>query len=154
MNYLFTNFKRFFEEIDNSIEKMANPDGNFDSQTGSDYFDTLEDEFGINWKSLKKLFSSEPWISSHFMLGKPNKELAYKISAWEIDPDSISEKGALIRMKPVKGGDRTFLKGGILNKTKDKDYYYLSKDELVKFLTSGWTPAAAPPSGDPMGGIT
>jgi len=159
MNYLFTNFRRFFEEIDTSIEKMSNPDGSDDTPTGSDYFDTLEDEFGINWKSLKKVFSSEPWISSHFLLGKPNKEVAYKISAWEVDPETITEKGALIRMKPVSGGDRTYLKGGILTKTQDDNYYYLSKDELVKFLTTGWTPPAAPAGdmgggGDVMGGIT
>lgn len=154
MNYLFKNFKRFFEEMDPSIEKLSNPDASSEQPTGSDYFDTLADEFGINWKSLKKIFSSEPWISSHFLLGKPNKEIAYKISAWEIDPSSISEKGALIKLKPTLGGNRSFLKGNILNRTSpDQNMYWLSKEDLIKFLTTGWVPPQ-PPAGGDMGGMS
>jgi|694.fasta_scaffold00059_158 hypothetical protein len=151
MNYLFNNFKRFFEEIDQTLEKRSETDIASEDPAGSNYFDTLEDEFGIDWKSLKSIFSSEPWISSHFVLGSPNKEVAYKMSAWEIVPDSITEKGAAIRIKPTKGGNRSYLKDGILKKdSPDQNMYYLSKNDLIKFLTTGWTPPAAPAGGDDM----
>ena len=147
MNYLFTNFRSFFEEIDPSLDKSVSDNSSHDNPTGVDYFDTLEDEFGINWKSLRKIFGSEPWISTHFLLGKPDKEVAYKISAWEIEPSSISEKGAMIRVKPTIGGNRSYI-NGMLNKSKpDSDYYWLSKSDLVKFLTTGWIPPAAPDAG-------
>ena len=47
MNYLFNNFKRFFEEIDQTLEKRSDADSTSEDPAGSNYFDTLEDEFGI-----------------------------------------------------------------------------------------------------------
>ena len=153
----FKGFKKYIEEMDASIEKKMEDDTDNPPPTGNDYIDTLEDEFGVKWKTLSSLLSSEPWISTHFMLGKPDKEIAYKVSSWEIDPDSISPNGAYIRLKPSKGM-RSYLKNGDLNKSMpDKDKYYLNRDDLVKFLTTAWVPSQPPADagmGGGMGGIT
>lgn len=151
----FFGFKKFVEEMDASIEKRIEDDPNTSNPTGNDYIDTLEDEFGIKWKTLSSVLSSEPWVNTHFMLGQPNKEIAYKISSWEIDPDSLTTKGAYIRLKPAKGM-RSYLQNGNLNRAMpDKNKYYLTRDDLVKFLTTAWVPSQPAPDagmGD-MGGM-
>lgn len=156
----FAGFKKYIEEMDPSPEKKSEDEGSESTPVGNDYIDTLEDEFGIKWKDLSLLLASEPWVATHFMMGKPNHEMSYKASSWEIDPDSISKNGAYIRLKPDKG-TRSFLKNGSLNRaTPDKDKYYLSRDELVKFLTTAWVPAPPPadaggmPPDAGMGGMT
>jgi hypothetical protein len=123
-----------------------------------DYIGALGDEEGIEWKDLTTIFEDEPWVSSHFGLGRPNKEVLYKLSAWEIVKGSLTPSGADIRLKPQKG-NRSYLHGNRLNKSKyeDKKRYHLDRQELIKFLTTGWTPAVqaagggAPPGG-PMAG--
>lgn len=147
MSYLFIGFRRFVEEMDETPAKNAGsePDGD---KPKDNYMKALEDEFGIKWKSLKDVLSSEPWISSHFIMG----DQAHKLSAWEIDPESISEKGAYIRIKPTKGM-KDYLKDGSLNKSMpDTSKYYVSRKQLEKLLTTAWVPQQ--PAGDmgAMGG--
>lgn len=151
MSYLFRNFKTFFEEMDQDIKKMSGDEAIGDDPVGNDFIDTLEDEFGINWKNMSDTLTSEPWISTHFKLGDINKEMSYKISSWEIDKDSITPGGAYIRLNPTKGM-RAHLKNGDINKSEpDRKKYYLNRDELINFLTTAWVPPEAPPGGD-MGG--
>lgn len=121
-----------------------------------DYFSALGDEEGIEWNDLVKTLESEPWIASHFSLGSPDKEVLYKLSPWEIVKGSLSPNGADIRLKPQRGS-RSYLQNNRLNKSsyEDKRRYHLNREELTKFLTTGWSPAvqAAPGGGDPsLGG--
>lgn len=152
-NTLFT-FKQFLlsEEMDPSLEKTINANKEEDKNQSGDYFQALGDEQGIEWQNLVKIFENEPWISAHFPLGKPGKEIMYKLSAWEIVPGTLSPKGGDIRLKPSVG-TRGYLKGNRLLKGNyvDDKRYHLNREELIKFLTSGWTPAVAQ-AGAPMGG--
>lgn len=151
MPYLLSGFRRFVEEMDPSAEKRADSGTAPSDPVGNDYIDTLEDEFGIRWKDLSKILQSEPYVSSHFMLGSPDKEMTYKISAWEIVPGTLTPKGAYIRIKPSRGM-RYFSKDGKLGKfAPDADQYYVTRDELVKFLTTAWVPSA--PAGDAGMGV-
>lgn len=146
MPYLLSGFRRFVEEMDSSAEKRADSGDAPSDPVGNDYIDTLEDEFGIRWKDLSKILQSEPYVSSHFMLGKPDSEMTYKMSAWEIVPGTLTPKGAYIRIKPSRGM-RYFSKDGKLGRfAPDADQYYVTRDELVKFLTTAWVPSA--PGGD------
>lgn len=153
-------FRKFLEEMDPNPEKARSTAmgiGDEDKPGTEDYFGALGDEQGMEWSDLATIFEDEPWVSSHFGLGKPNKEVLYKLSAWEIVKGSLTPSGADIRLKPQKG-NRSYLQGNKLNKSKyeDKKRYHLGRQELIKFLTTGWTPAAqaagggAPPGGDPM----
>jgi len=138
-------FKSFLEEEEPSGPKKQ------------DYFASLGDEEGIEWSDLVRAMESEPWISSHFGLGSPNKEILYKLSPWEIVKGSLTPNGADIRLKHQKGS-RSYLQGNRLNKSpyQDRKRYHLNREELGKFLTTGWTPAAqSSASADPgMTGIT
>ena len=149
------NFRKFIEEMDPTPDKSRNiAMGAGDEDKGKmDYFGALGDEQGIEWKDLATIFEDEPWVSSHFGLGAPNKEVMYKLSAWEIVKGSLNPNGADIRLKPQKG-NRSYLQGNKLNKSKyqDNNRYHLDRQELVKFLTTGWTPAIQSAGGDPMGG--
>lgn len=152
-------FKKFIEDMDPNPDKsrdLAQGKEEEDTPGTEDYFGALGDEQGIEWSDLVKIFEDEPWVSSHFGLGKPNKEVLYKLSAWEIVPGSLTPAGADIRLKQQKG-NRSYLQGNRLNKSKyeDKNRYHLNRSELVKFLTTGWTPAAQAAGGagaDPMAG--
>lgn len=161
MRITLAGFKRFFEDMDKTRDKElkdANPD---DDGANQDYWNALGDEFGIEWSHLAKALSADPWVSSHFLLGKPGKEIAYKLSAWEIVPGSITPTGAAIRLRQYRG-NRNYLKGNKLNKGEpDENVYYLNRKQLIEFLTTGWTPAAqgaqggagaAAPGGAPPGG--
>lgn len=122
------NFKSFFEE-----------------GTNADFFSAFIDEEGVEWEDLVKALESEPWITSHFKLGKPG--ILYKLSPWEIVKGTLTPHGADIRLKQQKG-NRSYLPGNRANNSdyKDKKRYHLNRDELVKFLTTGWTPAVQPDS--------
>lgn len=154
-------FRRYLEEMDPNPEKSrstAMGTGDEDKPDTEDYFGALGDEQGIEWQDLATIFEDEPWVSSHFGLGKPNKEVLYKLSAWEIVKGSLTPSGADIRLKPQKG-NRSYLHGNKLNKSKyeDKKRYHLGRQELIKFLTTGWTPAAQAAGGGgapPPGGAT
>lgn len=128
-------FKDFFEE-----EDRPNPK--------ADFFASLGDEESIDWNNITKIFTSEPWISAHFGLGGPDKEILYKLSPWEIVKGTLTPQGADIRLKPQKG-NRSYLSGNKLNKSDyvDNRRYHLNRKELLKFLTSGWTPAISPAGG-------
>ena len=150
-------FKKFVEDMDNTPEKsreiaMGQKDNpNKDTQG---YFASLGDEQNIEWDDLTQALESEPWVSSHFNLGG----MQHKLSAWQIVKGSLSPDGADIQLKPQRG-DRSYLKGNRLNKSKyeDNNRYHLNREELEKFLTSGWQPALAAaqaggdPTSDPMG---
>lgn len=146
----FAGFKSFVEEMDPSAEKdretaLGEPEG---SEGKEDYFAALGDEQGIPWDDLAKVFTGEPWISAHFGLGSPDKEMLYKLSPWEIVRGTLTPSGADIRLKPTRG-TRSYLKGNKLYKGdyQDNKRYHLSRPELIKFLTTGWTPAVQAAAG-------
>lgn len=128
MNFL-SGFKVFLEKSDLQPEK-------------ADYFASLGDEEGLDWGNLVKALEAEPWVASHFGLGAPEKEILYKLSPWEIVKGSLTPEGADIRLKPQRNS-RSYLSNNRLNKSsyEDKKRYHLNRQELVKFLTTGWTPA-------------
>lgn len=154
MNNLFS-FKRFMEDMDPTAEKSrtsAMGQGDQDNNT-EDYFGALGDEEGMEWSDLTQVLESEPWVSAHFGIGAGNAQILHKLSAWQIVKGSLTPNGADIRLKPQKG-DRSYLKGNRLNKSKyeDNKRYHLGRQELIKFLTTGWTPAVQAAQGsDPMG---
>jgi hypothetical protein len=138
-------FKRFVEmDMDPSPEKardVAKGKGDEDSNCGKeDYLAALGDEEGMEWSDIVNALQSDPWISTHFALGKP--EVLYKKSAWRIVPGTLTPHGAAITLMPQKG-DRSYLHGNRLNKSKyhDKNKYWLNRQELIAFLTKGWEPA-------------
>lgn len=161
MQYTLYGFRKFvLEDMDPTPDKSRNVamgSGDEDKSKGKeDYFGALGDEQGIEWKDLTKIFEDEPWVSSHFGLGAPNREVLYKLASWEIVKGSLTPNGADIRLKPQKG-NRSYLQGNRLNKSKyeDTNRYHLGRKELIKFLTTGWTPAVqgaagGMPGADPM----
>lgn len=144
-NSSFT-FKQFLEEMDPTPEKTRSGSDE-DSNEKEDYFDALADEQGISWSDIVKVFEGEPWVSTHFDLG----EKKYKRSAWKIVPGTLSKHGADIQLVPQKG-DRSYLAGNMLNKSKhpDRMRYHLDRKDLTQFLTTGWTPAVQAASGGGM----
>lgn len=145
------------EDMDQTPEKSrttAMGQGDHDDNT-EDYFGALGDEEGMEWTDITSALEAEPWVSAHFGIGSGNNQILHKLSAWQIVKGSLTPNGADIRLKPQKG-DRSYLKGNRLNKSKYEDTkrYHLGRKELIKFLTTGWTPAvqAAQGGGDPMGG--
>jgi hypothetical protein len=136
----------FGEDMDPSSEKSRDVamGGQDESKPDTqDYFGALGDEENIQWSDLVSALEDEPWISAHFGLGQPNKEILYKLSPWEIVKGSLTPHGADIRLKPQKG-NRSYLHGNRLNKSKYQDHkrYHLGRKELIKFLTTGWSPAS------------
>ena len=141
------------EDMDPSREKDMDssgsaPEGN---EGKEDYAAALGDEQGMPWDDIVKVFEGEPWVSSHFGLGSPEKEILYKLSPWEIVKGSLSPTGADIRMKPRRNA-RTYLKGNRLNKSDyvDTKRYTIGRKELLDFLTAGWTPAVQAAAGGGM----
>lgn len=149
MSYTLSGFKQFFEEMD------ATPEKNLSSgDKKQDYWDSLEDEGGLSMSDIKKAFTSEPWVSSHFPLGKKGKEIQYKLQPWKIVKGSLSPAGADIKL--VHGDkERSYLKGNTLNKGfKDTKRYFVKRKDLQDFQTGGWQPAvqgAGGGGGPPMG---
>jgi hypothetical protein len=133
-----SSFKMFLEEEPSRPPEKA------------DYISSLGDEEGMEWNDIVKALEAEPWISSHFGIGSPHKEILYKLSPWKIVKGSLTPNGADIQLKPQKR-NRSYLKHNRLNKSSyvDRRRYHLSRGELIKFLTTGWTPAvqAAAPAG-------
>lgn len=153
MKYLLNGFKHFFEEMDSDPQKQAEKSEGEPAEDSQpeDYFSALGDEFGIEWKNVAKMISAQPWVSSHFSLGKPGKEILYKLSAWEVVPGTLTPDGADIRLKPQKN-DRSYLKGNKLNKgMPDEQRYHLDRKNLIQFLTTGWSPALQAAAGGGMG---
>ncbi len=144
MPHTFAGFRSFLEEMDPSPEKAReDSDSSSEGSEGSeDFFAALGDEQGMNWGDISKVFTGEPWISTHFSLGSPDREVLYKMSPWEIVKGTLSPNGADIRLKPMRAG-RSYLKGNRLNKSDyfDDRRYHLNRAELLDFLTKGWTPA-------------
>lgn len=163
MEHTLNGFKQFVEEMDPSPEKSRELGMNGSANQTSDkqdYFGALADELGIHPKDLVTAMSSEPWVSAHFGLGSNNAETMYKLAAWEIVPGTMTRgedgqiSGADIQLKP-QSDTRSYLQGNKANNSKfqDKKRYHLSREELMKFLTTGWTPAAQAASGGMPGGM-
>jgi hypothetical protein len=156
MKAKLTGFKKFVEEMDQSVEKKM--DGGKSSSGDSekmDYFGGLGDEMGMEWDDIVQSMEREPWVSAQFGLGSKGHELMYKKSAWKIVPGSMNQNGAEIMLVPGKG-DRSYLGGGkMLNKGKpDTKKYHIGRAELIKFLTGGWQPAVdAAAGGGAAGGM-
>lgn len=155
MRFTLSGFRQFVEDMDRSRDKEIERAGELGASEEAgkeDYFGGLGDEMGIEWKNIVKSLESEPWVSSHFPLGKPNKEVLYKLAAWEIVPGSMTPHGADIRLRHNRG-DRSYLSGNRLNKGEPDDRrYHLSRQELINFLTTGWTPAVQNAQGAAAGG--
>lgn len=128
-------FKKFLNEEENKV----------------DYFTTLADEFGVSQETLRDLFQNDVFVNSHFSYGDP--KILYKMQSWEIVPGSLNEKGCLIRLK--KGiTDKSYLPNGKDNKSNlNTKEYYIGRDDLLKFLTTAWTPAPAPTDQSAAGGM-
>jgi hypothetical protein len=149
------NFRKFFfEDMDPTPDKSRDKAMNGEEEDEKeDYFSALGDELGIDSKELSKIITTEPWVSAHFSMGKPNKELLYKLAAWEIVPGTFSGDGADIRLKHQKH-THSYLHGSRLNKSRyhDDKRYHLGRKELEDFLTTGWTPAIQSATSGELGG--
>lgn len=110
----------------------------FKEEEKVDYFTTLEDELGVDQGTIKDIFQKDVFINSHFSFGDP--KIMYKMQSWEIVPGSLNDKGCLVRLK--KGiTDKSYLPSGKKNKAAlDTKEYYLDREELLKFLTTAWSP--------------
>lgn len=117
-----------------------------------DYLTTLEDELGISAGDLKKIFQKDVFVNTHFAFGNP--DIMYKLQSWEIVPGSLNDKGCLVRVK--KGiTDRSYLPSGKNNQAKlDTKEYYLNRDDLLKFITTPWSPPQQPSPDQAVGGET
>lgn len=122
-----------------------------ENSSTQDYFSAVGEELGINSEDLFSALEKQPWLTAHFPLGKLNKEVLYKMASWEIVPGTLTPNGADIRLKPTSN-TRSYLKGNQLNKSpnSDEQRYHLNRDQLIKFMTTGWTPASSNP-GSPGG---
>jgi hypothetical protein len=147
-------FRNFIEEMDPAMfKKMGDAEGS--DATGTDKGDFFQaglgGEMGMDWKDIVSTLTAEPWFSAGFQLGGK----LYQDSTWKIVKDSLTPEGADIQL--VEPG-RSFMpdeegsSGNRLDKGKheDKRRYHLNREELISFLTKGWTPAlqaaaAAPP---------
>ncbi len=148
MKNTLNGFRQFVEEMDPSPEKnremaMKKKDSNSDKQ---DYFDSLEDEQGISWPEIVSTLTKEPWVATHFGLGNPKNEILYKSSPWKIV--SLTPNGAEIQLMPQRD-TKSYLKNNVANKSgyQDKKKYFLQRDQLVDFLTKGWSPAVQQAAG-------
>lgn len=152
MDYSFAGFRQFLEEMDPTPEKeRAGAEGeDSPNEDKSDYFQSIGQELGIPWDELVHIFEKEPWISTHFGLGAKDHEIMYKLSPWEIVKGTLTPHGADIRLKKSRNA-ASYLPGNRLNKSHhfDNRRYHLDREELAKFLTTGWTPAVQAAAGGP-----
>lgn len=111
----------------------------------ADYFDGLGDEMGMTWGEIVKTLEGSPQVAAHFALGTPGQEVLYKRSAWKIVPGTLTHNGADIVLVPQER-DRSYLGGNRLNKSApDRRRYHLNREQLAKFLTTGWNGGGAVP---------
>jgi len=139
MGNTFSGFRSFMEDMDPSPEKDREGSSGDEPE---DYFSALGDEDGMDWHDLVKALQAEPWISAHFPLGRPDQEVLYKLSPWQIVKGSMTKDGADIRLKPTRKA-RSYLQGNVANKSgyQDGRRYHVSREELANMLTAGWGPA-------------
>ena len=143
MEHSLSGFRKFLEDTDSSEKGKK-----------QDYWDSLEDEEGISFPMLKKSFTVEPWVSSHFALGPNGKETWHKLQPWKIVKGSMSPAGADIRMVNT-GTEKTYLQGNRPDKgPKIRKRYFMKRPDLQNFQTGGWQPAiqgGGGGGGPPMG---
>lgn len=111
-------------------------------ENGPDYLQNgMGDELGMSWDDIVKVLEKEPWVAAGLSFG--NK--SYKLGSWEIVPGTLSQNGADIRLK---NKSRSYLSDKKLDKSDiDTTEYHLTREELEKFLTQGWTPAISASAG-------
>jgi hypothetical protein len=153
-------FRNFIEEMDPSMSKhMDNAEGDAPGTDKGDFFQAgLGGEMGMSWPDIVSTLEADPWFSANFQMGMGSSERLYKDGTWRIVKDSLTPNGADIEL--VKAG-RSFLRpdsgtGTRLDKSggTDKRRYHLNREELIKFLTKGWTPALqAAQAGGAGGGL-
>lgn len=140
MEHSLCGFRKFLEDAESEKGRKQ------------DYWDSLEDEEGISFPNLKKSFTVEPWVSSHFALGPEGKETWYKLQPWKIVRGSMSPAGADIKMV---GDGKTYLQGNRPDKgPKVRKRYFIKRPDLQNFQTGGWQPAiqgGGGGGGPPMG---
>lgn len=162
-------FKKFVEDMDQSVEKKMDGDsGTPKHDTKMDYFGGLGDEMGMTWDDIVKAYTNSdgddsaiyrggkrvneppkgvpPQANAAFGLGSPKHEIMYKTNPWKIVPGSLTPNGADIMLIPdqAKGPkNRSYLKGGkMLNKGKpDTKVYHLNRKQLLDFLMGNWQQA-------------
>jgi len=101
----------------------------------------MGDELGMSWNDIVKVLEKEPWVAAGLSFG--NK--SYKLGSWEIVPGTLTQHGANIRLK---NKSRSYLSDKKLDKSDiDTTEYHLTREELIKFLTQGWTPAISASAG-------
>ena len=122
MSKSLAGFKKFFEEMDPSPEKSMSSGGD----KKQDYWDSLEDEGGLSLPDIKTALTSEPWVSSHFPLGKKGKEIQYKLQPWKIVKGSMSPSGADIKLVH-NDHERSYLKD-----IKEKNSASISISKSIK----------------------
>lgn len=96
-----------------------------------DYFQGLEDELGITWEDIAKVYEDEPWVLSHVGLGK---EL-FKVGGFSIVPGTLNQNGADV---VVKTKTRSYFPGKKVASTSNDKVYHLNKIQLLNLLTRGW----------------
>jgi hypothetical protein len=118
-----SNFKNFFEE--NKPDYL---------QTG------LGTELEMDWDDIVKALEKENWFTANMPLG----DLNYKLGKWKIVKGTLSPEGCNI---VAKNNKRSYVDGR-LNKSKEQDgeIYHLNREQLISFLTQGWSGAAPAPS--------
>ncbi len=152
-------FRDFIEEMDPSITKnMDDAQGGSPDTGKGDFLQAgLGGEMGMEWPDIVSTLEADPWFSAHFQLGSGGSERLYKDGTWRIVKDTLTPNGADIEL--VKPG-RSFLRpdsgtGMRLDKSgqPDKRRYHLNREELIKFLTKGWTPALQAAQAGGAGGM-
>jgi len=118
-----SNFKNFFEE--NKPDYL---------QTG------LGVELGMDWEDIVDALENETWFTANMPLGGLN----YKLGKWKIVKGTLSPEGCNIVAKDNK---RSYVDGR-LNKSKEQDgeIYHLNREQLINFLTQGWSQSGGSPS--------
>jgi hypothetical protein len=112
----------------------------------ADYFSVLDNELGIDPEIRKKIMQSEPVINTNLQIGN----FKYKLADWEVV--SSDDQGATIKLRNSGINSRTYNKDNSrYNGKNDGKMYRLNKEEFIKFLTSGWTPALQQAAGGDMG---
>lgn len=136
------NFKAFFEDMDLNRDKEMNNAGDASAPQKGDYFQGLDDEMGMDWPEIVSSLEGEPWVSASFKLGGNT----YKNSGWEIVKGSLSPNGAQIKL--INNVGRRSYTGSHPNKgPADDKTYFLNREQLIAFLTKGWSPALTAQAG-------
>lgn len=98
-----------------------------------DYFNSLEDELGVSWEDIVKVYENEPWVLSGIGLGKE----IFKTGGFQIVPGTLNSNGADVI---VKSKTRSYLPDKRVSSTGNDKVYHLNREQLINLLTRGWIP--------------